>query len=247
MPQSVFGVGHLFAIPTGANPTPTKFGALQDVNVDFQFDLKLLYGSKQFPLEQARGKGKIDLKATIGRIDPALFNNIFFGGSLSVGESLFSVDEVGIVPSTPYQVTVANAANFSVDLGVYDTNTGLFLTRVASAPAAGQYAVSAGVYTFNSGAATHSVRISYTYASGSTGSTLAYTNQDMGAGIIFGVRLAEAFTGAAGKKTLSLYFPAVQSPKLSMPLKLDDFTLPQIELSAQDDGSGNVFTYTMTG
>lgn len=247
MPQSVFGVGHLFAIPSGANPTPTKFGALQDVSVDFQFDLKMLYGSKQYVLEQARGKAKLDIKATIGRVDPALFNNIFFGGSTQVGESLFSVDEVGAVPSTPYQVTVANSANFSVDLGVYDFTTGLFLSRVASAPAAGQYSVSAGVYTFNSGAATHSVRISYTYASSATGQKLTVTNSDMGTGVIFSLQLVEAFTGVAGKKTLTMNFPAVQSPKLSMPMKLDDFALSQIELSAQDDGGGNVFSYSMTG
>ena len=32
-----------------------------------------------------------------------------------------------------------------------------------------------------------------------------------------------------------------------MPLKLDDFILPQIDMSAQDNGSGNVFNYSMTG
>ena len=35
--------------------------------------------------------------------------------------------------------------------------------------------------------------------------------------------------------------------KLAMPLKLDDFSLPQLDMSAQDDGSGNVFNYSMTG
>ena len=59
MPQSVFGVGFLFATPAGANATPMRFGALQDVSVDFSFDTKALYGSSQFALEQARGKGKI--------------------------------------------------------------------------------------------------------------------------------------------------------------------------------------------
>ncbi len=118
---------------------------------------------------------------------------------------------------------------------------------MASSPAAGQYSVAAGVYTFNSGAANHAVRISYTYSSGSTGQTLAYTNQPMGSNVIFSLQLVESFTGTAGKKSLALNFPAVQANKLSVPLKLDDFTMPQIDMSAQDDGSGNVFTYTMTG
>ena len=32
-----------------------------------------------------------------------------------------------------------------------------------------------------------------------------------------------------------------------MPLKLDDFTLTSLDMSAQDDGTGNVFTWTLTG
>jgi len=61
--QSVFGAGYLFGVPSGANPTPVMFGAVQDTSVDFSFDLKALYGQSQFALEQARGRGKIDIKA----------------------------------------------------------------------------------------------------------------------------------------------------------------------------------------
>ena len=95
MPQSVFGTGNLFAIPTGANPTPSRIAALQDVGVDFSFDLKPLYGGAQFALEQARGKGKIDIKATSGRFDPVLFNAVVFGLTTAAGETLNSIDEIG--------------------------------------------------------------------------------------------------------------------------------------------------------
>src|SRR4029077_4229334 len=93
MAQSVFGVGFLFATPQGANPTPTRFGRLQDVQVDFSYDSKLLYGSHQYALEQARGKAKIELKASVGVVDPALFNNVYFGLATAAGETLNSVDE----------------------------------------------------------------------------------------------------------------------------------------------------------
>ena len=93
MAQSVFGVGFLFATPSGTNPKPTRFGRLQDVSVDFSYDTKMLYGSNQYALEQARGKAKIDLKATVGVVDPNLFNNIFFGLTTAAGETLNSVDE----------------------------------------------------------------------------------------------------------------------------------------------------------
>lgn len=248
MAQSVFGVGFLFATPSGANPTPTRFGRLQDVGVDFSYDSKLLYGSNQYALEQARGKAKIELKAAVGVVDPALFNNVFFGLATTAGETLNSIDEAATPSAGTF--TVANGGTFSQDLGVYNTVTGLWMSRVASAPAAGQYAVNTatGVYTTNAAQNGQLLRASYTYASSSTGTSLTVTNQPMGSSVIFSVQLVNKFRGADGVvRSLYLNFPAVQCPKLSMPLKLDDFTLPQLDMSAQDNGSGNVFNYSMTG
>lgn len=248
MPQSVFGVGFLTATPQGANPTPTRFGALQDVSVDFSFDIKQLWGSNQFPLEQARGKGKVDIKASIGRVDPSLFNNIFFGLSTSTGETLNAIDENATPGSGTF--TVANGATYSQDLGLYNTVTGLWMTRVAAAPAAGQYAVNVatGVYTTNTAQNGQLLKASYTYTSAGTGVKLAYTNQLMGGNVVFGLNLVNKFKGGDGiTRSLLLNFPAVQCPKLSMPLKLDDFTITGLELMAQDDGLGNVFNYSMTG
>jgi hypothetical protein len=252
MAQSVFGVGFLFATPTGANPTPTRFGRLQDVSVDFSYDIKMLYGSYQFPLEQARGKGKIDLKATLGVVDPSLFNNIFFGLTTTTGQTLNSIDEAQTVPapSGPYTVTVNNGGTFSQDLGIYNTVTGLWMTRVASGPATGQYSVNTttGVYTFNSTQASAAVKISYTYAASGSGTSLAYTNQLMGSEPGFSVQLVNQFTGSDNiSRSLFLNFPRVICPKLSMPLKLDDFLLPQLDMSAGDNGTGSVFNYSMTG
>ena len=245
MPQSVFGVGFLFATPTGANATPMRFGALQDVSVDFSFDTKALYGSSQFALEQARGKGKIEIKAGIGRVDPNLFNSIFFGLAPSTGETLNAIDESGTIAGGA--VSVANAANWTQDLGVYNATTGLYMTRVAGSPSGNQYAVTAGVYSFNSALNGDVVRISYVYNSASTGSRLAFTNSPMGSSVIFSMTLVNQFAGVGGKKSLFMTFPAVQAGKLSMPLKLDDFTLTSLDMSAQDDGTGNVFSYSMTG
>ena len=245
MPQSVFGVGYLYATPTGANPTPMRFGALQDVSVDFSFDTKALYGSNQFALEQARGKGKIEIKAAIGRVDPNLFNAVFFGLATQAGESLNSVDEAGTIASGA--VSVVNAGTFTQDLGVYNVTTGLYMTRVASSPSGNQYAVAAGTYSFNAALNGNAVRISYVYGSSGTGTKLAFTNQPMGSNVIFSVTLVNQYAGVGGRKSLYMTFPAVQAGKLAMPLKLDDFTLTSLDMSAQDDGTGNVFSYSMTG
>lgn len=249
MPQSNFGVGILTAIPTGANPTPQPLSVLQDVAVDFQFDLKQLYGSFQFPIEQARGKGKIDIKASIGRFDPVLFNATLFGLTTSTGEKRNSVREAGTIPTTPFQITVANGATFAVDLGVYDTTSAKWLSRVASAPATGQYSVNTvtGVYTFAAADVGHVLQFFYTYTAAGTGSTLAYTNQLMGAGPTFALHLVNVTPVLSVNKYLWMSFPAVIAPKLNVPMKLDDYSVASIDMSAQDDGTGAVFNWSMTG
>lgn len=247
MPASNFGVGLLFSIPSVSNPTPSFFGALQDVSVDFSFDLKELYGSFQFPLEQARGKGKIGIKAGLGQFDPVLFNQLYFGLTTSTGETRNSAREAWAIPATPYQVTVANSGTFAVNLGVYDTTSLKWMTRVASGPTTGQYSVvvATGVYTFAAADTTHNVQIYYTYTSSSTGTTLTYTNQLMGSGPIAALTLTN-YNQTKGKY-LYLNFNAVQSNKLGLPMKLDDYTIASMDFGAQDDGTGNIFQWSMTG
>jgi len=55
--------------------------------------------------------------------------------------------ETHSVPASPYQVTVSQSAAFSCDQSV-KYSSGTALTRVSGSPAAGQYSVAAGVYTF---------------------------------------------------------------------------------------------------
>ena len=247
MPGSNFGVGLLFTVPTTANPTPIQYGALQDVTIDFSFDEKQLFGSFQFALEQARGKGKATIKAMIGRFDPVLFNQVFFGVTTGTGEKRNSAREAGTIPTTPYIITVANGATFAVDLGVYDVTSAKWLTRVASGPTTGQYAVNTttGAYTFAAADTGHSVQFYYTYTASGTGNTLAYTNQLMGAGAISTLNLIN-YNPVTGKY-LNLVYPAVQAFKLGAPMKLDDYTIASLDFSAQDDGAGNIFTWTMKG
>jgi hypothetical protein len=71
----------------------------------------------------------------------------------------------GIIPAaTAFTITVAHAAAFIADAGVVFATSGTALTPVDGAPAAGEYSVSAGIYTFNAVDASKGVRISYSYA-----------------------------------------------------------------------------------
>jgi hypothetical protein len=109
--------------------------------VDFSFNLKELYGQSQFPLVVARGQGKIEGKAKFANLNGAMLNDIFFGRRTR-REDPDVIGEAATIPTTPFQVTVANGATFKEDLGVTYAATGVPLTRVPSAPATGQYSVS---------------------------------------------------------------------------------------------------------
>lgn len=247
--KSIFGVGFMAAIPTGANPTPAVFGALQDVSVEFSGDLKRLHGNFKYALEQGMGKSTIDIKAAVGRIDPVFFNQTFFGMTVTTGEKRNVVNEPGTIPTTPFQITVANGATFAVDLGVYDRTTGKWMTRGATATATGIYAVNTatGVYTFNTADSGHNVLITYTYTASATGGTITGTNPLMGTQPVYALHLVNNFTGSGGTGYSWFNFPSVICPKLGFPMKLDDFTLPALEMSAVDDGGGNPFNISFTG
>ena len=243
--QTYFGSGTLWGTRTDiANATPIKFGALQEVNLEFSANTKELYGGSQFPIAVARGTGKITGKAKAA-IQGAVFADLFFGVTRATGYTQVAITEAGAVPaSTPWQITVANSANFVADLEVTYAATGLPLTKVASAPAAGQYSVTAGVYTFNTADAGKAVLISYSYTTAAAGQTINITNQALGVQPVFAVTLSMQYTAPGGQVKGFLKLPACVASKLTIPTKLEDFTISEFDFSAFADASGNVMQFS---
>jgi hypothetical protein len=69
-----------------------------------------------------------------------------------------------VPPSSPWQVTAAAPyGRWGCDLGVAYATNGAALTQVATAPAAGEYSVASGVYSFSAADAGAAVVISYGY------------------------------------------------------------------------------------
>jgi hypothetical protein len=250
--QALFGAGVLWGTPltdaTGAaiaNPSPILFGALQEVSLDISFDTKTLHGSNQFPLAIGRGKGKVSGKAKAADIKGNLFNSIFFGQTIAAGIVGDVYDTTGsVIPATPFTITPTppSSGTWSQDLGVRDSN-GLPMTRVSSAPTAGQYSVSAGIYTFAAADTGKTVFISYQYTATSTSAKKSTVqNLPMGYAPTFRVDLFMPYQG----KQLIITLNNCISTKLSLPTKLDDFTMPEFDFEAFADGSGNVLTYGTT-
>jgi hypothetical protein len=237
-----FGSGVLMGLRTDiANATPVNFGLIQEVQLDLQFTAKELYGQYQFPVAIARGQGKATGKAKMAQVSGLAFNNLFFGASVASGQLATSYGEAQTVPSSSaYTVSVANAATWADDYGVVYAATGLPLAKVASAPAAGQYSVASGVYTFNSGDAGKSVLVSYTYTVSGAGQQFTLANPLMGTTPSFQAQLYTSFQGKPANVKL---FNCVSS-KLSFATKLEDFTIPELDFDIFANAGGSVLQWS---
>lgn len=245
MSQFVFGTGQLFATPVGGG-APLRFGALQDVSVDFSGDVKQLFGQYQFALDTARGKTKIEWKASTGNIDVEAFNQIFFGETVDTGNQLIQVINEGpsAIPATPFQVTASHGADFVMDLGVYNSVTGAPYKQIASGtPATGEYKVSAaGVYTFAAADTGQNVLLNYLWEDATTGGSLDIGNQLMGNTPKFQLVLSQNYDG----KYFTLLLYSNVADKLSLPLKMDDYLLAELSGQSMADAANRVARITTT-
>jgi hypothetical protein len=241
MSQFMFGTGRLTAMPVGGG-APTPFGALQNVSVDFTGDVKELWGRNQFPLDTARGKVKIAGKAAAANVDPTLYNAVFFGQTVATGQQLVADGEAHAIAAGP--ITVTNTP-FVANLGVVNAATGAQLIQDPSGtPLTGHYTVNAatGAYTFAAADIGVNVLITYSYGSPTTGQSIAIGNQLMGATPTFQIVANGLYKGK--QVTLTLY--ACVSSKLTLPLKLDDYMIPEFDFSAYDNGAGQIGLLTAT-
>ena len=236
-----FGSGNFYGISSAANSTPRKFATLQDVQFDLQFTTKQLYGQNQVALDIRRGQAKFTGKAKFAQISGSMLNDLFFSQTAATGLLLSAVGEAGTVSATPFTVTVANAATFDTDLGVVYAATGVPLTRVASAPAQGQYSAASGVYTFNAADTGVAVLIDYLYTAATGGTKVALSNQAMGTTPTF----MGVFSTTASGKNVTLKLNLCTSSKLSLQTKIEDYTIPELDFEVMADASNNIGTLSV--
>ena len=251
--QLAFGAGALWGNRTdvtGSGIGPDQFGILQDVQIDWDWTTKELWGQFQFPVDIARGQGKITGKAKFARIFGAIYGDLFFGQTPATGQLTVSENEAASVPATtPFTVTVANAASYVDDLGVFyatGASAGNRFTRVTTPSSAGQYSVNltTGIYTFAAADATTSLLISYLYNS-TTGKKLVLTNQFMGNTPTFKATFYTAKTTQSTPAGLALVLNACTATKLSLPTKIDDYEIQEFDFSALADATGTIGTLSV--
>jgi hypothetical protein len=240
-----FGSGVLFGSPnagnTAANPTPQRFGILQEVQVEFKGDLKKLYGQKQFPVAKARGKIDVTCKGKIATLDPTMLNQLYFGQTQSAGVMRI-IDLESHAPAASVSPTHAVAGSLVTDYGVINKDTGLNMIKVASAPAVGQYSFvqattggspTAAAYDFNAAETASAVLLSYLYADSANGVTIALNNQLMGYAPEFQAFMYNNFRN----KYFGLQLNSCVMGSLGIPTKQEDFWICDIDFDASTDAS----------
>lgn len=245
--QLIFGIGALWGQRSDvSNVGPDQFAVLQDNTVEFSFELKELYSQLGWPIDIARGKGKVVGKAKVARVFAALYADIFFGASVVTGEDNVSENELHtLVAST---LTVTNASAFVADLGVYYSSAGNFrFTYTTGAPsAAGQYSVNGnGEYTFFTGDIGQVIAVSYVYTD-AAGKTITITNNFMGytptfVGTFYQSRATQ---GSSGQLTLRLN--ECVSSHLTIPSKIDDYAIQEFDFMAFASGNNQIGTISTT-
>lgn len=239
MAFAVFGPGSLYVTRTDlTNQTPVNIGYSNEFSIDLAGDTKELYGQNQYPLAVARGTIKATGKAKAAVMSGLALNAVFHAGSFTSGQLRMAQSEAGTIPGTPYTVTVANSATFDADLGVVSATTGIPMTKVASAPATGQYSVAAGVYTFAAADTTKSVLITYAYTLAGSGQKQTIVNTPIGTTPTFQLDYTTSLNG----NPYYLRFFAAVSSKLTQQFKLTDFMMPEIDFGIFANAAGNVYT-----
>ena len=233
----VFGSGVLIGTPQGG--TPINFGLAQEISINIATSTKALYGQNNFPVAIGSGTRKMTGKAKLARISGQALGNLFFGIPPSVGGAQTQFGEATNVPaSSPYTYSTNFHTTFGSDQGVVYASSGLPLKQVASGPTTGQYAVSAGVYTFAAGDAGAALLISYTYTVTAIGENIAVISQPIGPSITFSANLF-ASDPTTGKQFSLLLYNCV-AEKLAFGTKLEDFMVPELDFQCFANAAGQV-------
>ena len=242
--QIHFGVGNAFAKRTDiSNPTPTRFGILQEISVNFEGATKEAYGQNTFPVDVARTTTKVGGSGKMLNIDAVALADLFFGATVTASSGFdIYYDEAHSVPgSSTYTVTVSHVSGGIQDLGVYYSATGVQLRRVAaSSEALGLYSVNegTGVYTFASADASAALLFNYKNAS-TTYNEMDLSNFLMGSGPVFTFYLTNPYRG----KTFNLILNACRITKIDFPFKNIDHTVMDFDFSAFTDSADKLASF----
>lgn len=241
MPEIVFHSGKLIAIPKNtATPTPRQLMTIQETSFDFKGDLKKLMGEGQYAVDAAIGSVEISLKCKNGQLNMRTVNELFFAKTIvGSGEEFVENEVITVAAGT---ATLTAGALTLQDYGVTNRVTGVQYTRVASAPAAGQYVFgAAGVLTFNTTENANALLVNYVKSNTTTLESFDLTNDVAGSTVT-----VEAFFHKKMRdgRQFNLHFYNLIVPSLSFAAKLNDYVMPEFTMEAFANAANVVGKYS---
>lgn len=243
VPQGLFGPGILWVTRTDiSNATPVNIGFCNEFSTDLSFDTKPLIGQNQFPLLVARSTAKATGKIIAATLSGQALNAVLLGQTWTAGTQYDAFSSASTpIPATPFHITptVPNSGTWNSDLGVINAATSEPLALVASGPVAGQYSVSAGIYTFSSADNVAGVSVimssSYTYTA-AAGQSMTIANTLIGNTPTFQIDYKSILYGA----TYYLRIFAAIGNKWSMGHKVSDFAMPEYDFEFFANAAQNI-------
>ena len=251
VPGLQFGAGTVLSSPQltsgnpPANPTPLRFGVLQNVKMTLGAEIKSLFGNSQWAVDSAVGKRTIKGSFEFAQISNLLMSQLFFADPTTTGVVVTTTfpGELQQVPATStYTITVDNAGEFFQDFGVAYAATGVPFKDVGSGSlsGAGQYKVnlSTGVYTFDVADASAEVLINYSWTAAEQGDTLVVQAHPMGWGPVVGLNLVFPYEGGG----MGFWVPNARLGKIDIATKLDDYAMYTVDFEGFAGAAGQPFT-----
>ena len=242
--KKIFGAGRPYGINNVTNPTPIQFLVPQSQTITIKRSNKTLHGENQLPDAVGAGEMTVSSKITYGASSSRAMAELFFNQSATAGSLVEHRGEAATISATsPYTVTVADAANFSLDLGVVFVATNQIMTRVAagSEQAGVSYSVdtTTGKYTFSDGDTGKNVKISYLSKSATVGETLTVSNPLQGkTGNFTGVFV---FPWGSEQDIITLNNLLANNTEIGS--KGGDFAKPTLDADASTDDNGQLGTF----
>lgn len=247
MTQYIFGAGYVLGKRTDvANTQPAFFGTTQEWSFDIDQKLVKLIGQFKDPVDVAPSERDITGKIKFARMQATMFGNMLLGVTPTASSGFDLIGPEAITPGTT-SFTVASGATFSEDLGVFYHSTGVALTPVAAAPAAGQYVAGlagVGTYTIN---VADEVALDVFYQVTTTSQfKIVLPSQLMGSGPVCELNFSVPYTVGGVAKKFNLQFPAVRFGKTPMNFKNAAYMIPEMDFTCFANSAGNVLTWSMT-
>jgi len=234
VPQGLFGPGILWLTRTDVAPaTPTNIGYINEFSMDDTFTVKELYGQNQWALLTARGTSKSTGKMKAATLSGQALNSMILAGTWTAGTQYDAASSAATpIPATPFTITpvVPGSGTWNSDLGVVNAATGMPLQLVTATPAAGQYMVAAGVYTFSSADNVSGISVIITFSYKQTtapGQSMIWVNQTIGNTPTFQLDYKTTLYGATYYTRL---YQCIAS-KRTYQHKLEDFMMPEYDFS----------------